>query len=362
VTGTRGKSTLTRFIAASLRESGLSVLGKTTGSKAVIILPDGKEEEIPRKGLPTILEEKKVLGQGASLGVKALVTELMSIRPESSFVESQRILRPQILVITNARLDHREEMGRTKPEIALSLASTIPPAATVFLPEEEFYPEFEGAADKVKAKIIRVKKNGTGEWGKSEGISPLFYFEENLRLALAVSEHLGVPKEVARRGIIKAEPDFGSLRIWEAELGTPPSPWLLVSAFAANDPESTGLILARLKERHFLSGKRLVGILNFRQDRGDRTLQWLSALERGYFSGFSKLFSVGAHVHALRMRRRSDLLPSLTPLAAKSAPAVMEKIGEGIPGGAVLVGIGNMAGLGAALVEHWAKIGRPYAP
>jgi len=353
---------VSRFIAASLRESGFSVLAKTTGSKPVIILPDGKEEEIERKGLPTILEEKKVLKRGASLGVQALVTELMSIQPESSFVESRRILRPHILVITNVRLDHREQMGLTKPEIARSLASAILPQATVFVPDEEFYPEFQSAADKVKAKIIRVKRNDTGEWGEPGGISAFFYFEENLRLALAVSKHLGVPKEAALQGIAKAEPDFGSLRIWEAELGTPPAPWLLVSAFAANDPESTGLILARIKNGLSLPGQRLVGILNFRQDRGDRTLQWINALEQGYFSGFHKLFFIGAHVHALRMKGGSNLLPAFTPITAKSPAAIMENIGQEVDGGAILVGIGNMGGLGAPLVEHWEKIGRPYEP
>lgn len=361
MTGTRGKSTVTRFITASLRESGFSVLGKATGSKPVIILPDGREEEIARKGLPTILEEKKVLRQGASLGVQALVTELMSIRPESSLVESQRILRPEILVITNVRLDHREEMGRTKPEIAQSLGSAIPEAATVFLPDEEFYPEFLRAAAKLKSKIILVKKRESGERGQFQEISSILFFEENVRLALAVSRHLGVPEEVALRGIAKAKPDFGSLKIWTAELGTPPVPWLLVSAFAANDPESTGLILARIKDELSVPGRKLIGVLNFRQDRGDRTVQWINALEQAYFRDFSRLFFTGAHLQALRTRRKLNSDPVLTPLTAKSPAAIMEEIGQEADG-AVLIGMGNMGGLGAALVEHWEKIGRPYEP
>jgi gamma-polyglutamate synthase len=361
VTGTRGKSTVTRFIAASLRESGFGVLAKTTGSKAVIVLPDGREEEIRRMGLPTILEEKKLLERGAELGVEALVTELMSFRPESSLVESQRILRPQILVITNVRLDHREEMGWTKPEIAQSLASAIPAGAAVFLPDEEFYPEFEEAAAKMKAKIIRVKKSGAGEGGLPRGVSPLLSFEENIRLALAVSGHVGVQREVAFSGILKAEPDFGSLRIWEAELGAPPAHWLFVSAFAANEPESTACVLDRLKDELPLSGRTLVGILNFREDRGDRTMQWLRAMERGYFRDFSRLFAVGGHVHTLKVRKGLSSRPPLIPLAAKSPAAIMQEVVADIRCGAVLVGMGNMGGLGEALVANWEKIGRPHA-
>ncbi len=36
---------MTRLIAACLREAGYSVLAKTTGSKPIIIFPDGEEKE-----------------------------------------------------------------------------------------------------------------------------------------------------------------------------------------------------------------------------------------------------------------------------------------------------------------------------
>ena len=303
-----------------------------------------------------------MLKKGAELGVEALVTELMSIRPESSLVESRRILGPQILVITNVRLDHRDEMGRTKPEIAHSLASAIPAAAAVFLPDEEFYPEFEEAAAKMNAKIVRVKKKGTGEGEPPRGISPHLSFEANIRLALSVSGHLGVQREAALRGILKAEPDFGSLKIWEAELGAPPAHWLLISVFAANEPESTGLVLDRLKKELPFSGRALVGILSFREDRGDRTLQWLRAAEQGYFRDFSRVFAVGGHVHTLRVRKGSSLFPPLIPLAAKSPAAIMREVVAEIRGRGVLIGMGNMGGLGEALVGNWEKTGRPYAP
>ena len=54
VAGTRGKSGVTRLIAAGLRASGAKVLAKTTGSKPVLILPDGSEREIARPGPASI--------------------------------------------------------------------------------------------------------------------------------------------------------------------------------------------------------------------------------------------------------------------------------------------------------------------
>ncbi|MBM3285322.1 MAG: poly-gamma-glutamate synthase PgsB, partial [Candidatus Aminicenantes bacterium] len=208
VTGTRGKSSVTRLVAAALREAHFSVLARTTGSKPVLLFPDGREEVIKRKGKPTILEAKKILRKASSLGADALVVEMMSIQPECLRVESRRIIRPHVLVVTNVRLDHREEQGRSKPEIASSLASAIPPRATVFLSEEELRPEFEAAAAKMNARIVGVAR---GFFGEAPGTdqTPWPGFEENIRLTLAVSDFLGIPREAAWRGIGRAQPDFG---------------------------------------------------------------------------------------------------------------------------------------------------------
>jgi poly-gamma-glutamate synthase PgsB/CapB len=350
VTGTRGKSTVTRMIAAALKEAGFPVLAKTTGSKPVLILPDGREEEVSRRGLPTILEQKRLVKKAAHVGVRAMVTEMMSIQPECLDAESRCLLQPQFLVLTNVRLDHREEMGRTKPGIAQSLSTAIRPGTTVFLMETERCPEFEAAAGRVGAKIITVENTAKGS-----------FFDEDSRLAAAVAAHLGVSEAVARRGISAAAVDFGSLKAWEAELGTPLATWTLVSAFAANEPESSRLILAHLQNKLAPNGRPLVGILNFRADRGDRTRQWLDAYEQGFFSGFRSVYVVGAHIHSPEIRRRIGRPPSFTPLPYRTPPAIMEKIAAMERAAPVLIGLGNIGGIGGALVEYWQKIGRPHA-
>ncbi len=351
MTGTRGKSTVTRLIAAALKEAGYPVLAKTTGSKPVLILPDGREQELIRRGPPAVLEQKKVLKMAADLGVGALVAEMMSIRPEFLAVESRRLLRPQILVVTNVRLDHREEMGRTKPEIARSLASAIPPETAVFIPEEEGHMEFERAAASVRARIIRVGMGGVSS-----------FFEQDKDLAEAVVAYLDVPGKTARRGFSFARPDFGRFQAWQADLGEPSAPWILVSAFAANEPESSRLVLASLREKIARGDRPLVGLLNFRRDRGDRTRQWLDAQKKGFFAGFRRVYVVGAHGHALRLQRRAGGVRVFTPLSGRSPSAIMDDIISLEGRGSVLIGLGNIGGVGGALVEHWQKIGRPYAP
>jgi len=56
VNGIRGKSTVTRLIAGVLREAGIQTLAKTTGSAAMVILPNGEELPIQRRSSPTIME------------------------------------------------------------------------------------------------------------------------------------------------------------------------------------------------------------------------------------------------------------------------------------------------------------------
>lgn len=360
MTGTRGKSTVTRLIAAALEEAGLSVLTKTTGSKPALLLPDGREEEVRRRGHPTILEQKRILKRAARLGVDAVVIEMMSIQPECARVESCRLVEPHLLVVTNVRLDHRPEQGWSKPAIARSLASSIPPRTHVFLLEEEQRPEFEAAAAKVRARIVVV---GRGHQGRAVEPEEKRWpgFEENIRLAGAVADFLGLPREVAGRGIRRAKPDFGSLKAWLVEYGNPPVPWILVSAFAANEPESTAAILACLKEKLPATSSARVGVLNFRADRGDRTLQWLKACRDGFLDDLDRLYIVGSHVHSLKVRKLARQNRKVIPLAFVSPQEVMARIVADDPDGATLVGMGNMGGLGEEFVNLWAEEGTPYA-
>ncbi|MEN6310332.1 MAG: Mur ligase family protein, partial [Acidobacteriota bacterium] len=210
VTGTRGKSGVTRLIAAGLRASGVRVLAKTTGSRPALILPDGTEEEIPRPGRPSIREQVRLVRRAASIGAEALVVELMSIGEECLRAESRRIVRPGLLALTNVRLDHLDEMGRCKEDIARTLAAAFPADAAVFLPAEEVYPVFRDRAARLGSRLEAV----AGGDARAEAALPFEEFEPNIRLALAVLASAGVGRDTALGGMRRAAPDFGSLRLW----------------------------------------------------------------------------------------------------------------------------------------------------
>lgn len=351
ITGTRGKSSVTRLTAAALRASGLKVAAKTTGSRPMLIFPDGREKEIRRAGLPSILEQKRVLRWAARLGADALVVEMMSIRAETLGAESRRILRPRILGITNVRLDHLDDMGRTKAAIAAAMSSAVPEDGIVFLPAADDDPSFRRAAEE-RGSTVRIVRGD----GAPEGF-PKLEFAENLRLALAISEEMGVERAAALRGMTAAAPDFGGVKIWT--LREARAAFACLSLFAANEPESTRAALTEALGRLAVSPAALVGLLNLRADRGDRTRQWLDALENGFFGDFDRLVFIGDHARALgrieRWSRRPR--PIVSALVSRNPEAIMAGIRPFLVNGSAVVGLGNMGGVGEALVEHWARLG-----
>ena len=360
VTGTRGKSSVTRLIAASLREDGFAVLARTTGSKPVVIFPDGEEKEIKRRGAPSILEGKNILKKGAEIQAQALVLELMSIHPECGYYESVQMFKPHILVITNVRLDHLAQTGTSKEDVARGFASSIPENGSVFIPQEEFFPVFKEVAERMSSTIIQIPGGSFTEYLQSKNNLPSFELEENIRLSLAVAEFLGIDKKVALQGMMKAQPDFGSLKTWTVDLGSPPRCWHLVSCFAANDPESTRLALSRLLEKKFFNRKEIIGLLNLRRDRGDRTLQWLKTLKEEAFPEIRKFFLIGNHAHALKSKLKLPGKAELFVSKPRGPQEIMAEIAEKVNADAVLIGMGNMEGAGKELVEYWENIGEPY--
>jgi len=359
VTGTRGKSSVVRLIAGALRESGMSVLAKTTGSRAALILPDGSERELRRRGLPSVLEQKRVVRTAARLKAKILITEMMSIREECLFAESRRLIRPGLLVLTNVRLDHLDLMGRSREEIAACLASAFPVQGTVIFLEEECLSIFERKGRALGTRLILARKNAMRNMDRTAAL-PYEESEANVRLALEAIRELGIGEETALRGMAKAAPDFGALRIWDVP-GTESGPAVsFVSAFATNDPGSSREALDRVMGKPSFSGRMFIGLLNLRDDRGDRTLQWAEALEAGVFDRLARVAVIGGQAWAFGRRlKKWGGWPEgrLVVFKERTPAAVSEGLLRLADGPAVVIGLGNIGGLGKGIVEHWERMG-----
>ena len=337
----------------------MNVLAKTTGSRAALVLPDGTEREVRRRGLPSVLEQKRIVRTAARLGARVLVTEMMSIGKECLSAESRRLIRPDILVLTNVRLDHLDLMGRNREEIAACLASAFPVQGTVILPEEECFPIFERKGRALGTRLILARKNVCGNMARTTAF-PQEEFEANVRLALEAARVLGVGDETALRGMAKAAPDFGALRIWDAP-GTAAGPVMsFVNAFAVNDPGSSREALDRIMDRPSLSGRAFIGLLNLREDRGDRTLQWAEALEMGDFDRLTRIAVIGGQARAFgrRLKKRAGWPEDRLVVLKERTPAtVFRNLLRLAAGPAVVIGLGNIGGMGKGIVEYWERTG-----
>jgi len=264
VNGTRGKSAVTRLIAAGLSAGGYKVFCKTTGTLPMTINPDGTETEIIRKGRANISEQIRILGKAAASGADILVIECMAVDPELQYVCEHRILKSDIGVITNARVDHIAEMGRTVEDVCTALCNTIPKNGVVFTADKNAYPIIEhyAQANNSKAVLSEIPPKAMCEEEM---------FPENMAQALSVCSYLGIDNITALEGMRHVKKDPYAVSCHRMKNGN-----IFVNAMSANDVESTELVLKRVRSKIEDQGDNLVILLNSRSDRGYRTAEMLS--------------------------------------------------------------------------------------
>jgi gamma-polyglutamate synthase len=271
VNGTRGKSSVTRLVAAGLRAGGLRVLAKTTGSSPRLIRADGSEELLKRRGPANIRENLGFLRAAAFAGADAVVVECMALRPDLQWTLEHRIIKSHIGVITNIRSDHEDIMGKGLGAVAKALAQTIPSHGTLVttVKNAALLREVGGCSSE---SALHLAPESLPE----EYLSPFPYevFTENVALALAVCQHCGVESATALEGMHRAGPDAGNARVHRFAWGN--KTVCFINAFAANDPDSTMLLWNRFTEEDAVT---TIVILNARADRRFRTMQLCRLLE-----------------------------------------------------------------------------------
>ena len=301
VNGIRGKSTVTRIIAGMMREAGLTTIAKSTGTFAAVINDDGVDEPIHRRGPATILEQIEVARKYVRPGVDALVIECMALKPEYQEVSERMIVRSNIGILTNVREDHQDVMGETLPEIARSLLSTCPFNGILITSDQN--PEILGVLQEVcdqrnTSLVIADPERVTDE--ENLGFDYIS-FKENVTIALSVADIVGIPRDVAIRGMIKADPDPGVLRMKELSIGGKKVTW--ANLFAVNDRES--MVAAMEKLVPYQTDNTLtVGILNNRSDRERRAIQFADVAVRDLV--FDRLVTFGAYEGLVTDRLKSN--------------------------------------------------------
>jgi len=346
VNGTRGKSSVTRLIAAGLRAGGVRTVAKTTGSAARYIRPDGSEEPIVRPGPANIREQLSVVSKARRDGARALVIECMALRPELQRLTEHRIVRSTIGVITNVRPDHLDVMGPTVDDVARALAGTVPRQGVLFTAEHHRLRPIAKVAEARHTKLHEVSDDAS-EPGIARGFRYVEH-QENVALALAVCEHLGVPPGVALAGMREATPDPGALTIYRiSERGRDIE---FVNAFAANDREST-LAVWRAIDPWSVPGRTVIVVVAMRADRPDRAFEFGEIVANDISADLFIL--AGGLTRAARNVAIGLGLPEekLLDLGACSADEILDKLVELTSERSIVIGIGNIGGVGGSLVS-----------
>lgn len=290
VNGIRGKSTVTRIIAGMLREAGLVAIAKSTGTAAAVINRRGVDEPIHRRGPATILEQIEITRKYVTPDVDALVIECMALKPEYQAISERMIVRSNIGVLTNVREDHQDVMGETLPEIARSLLSTCPWNGTLITSEQnvEILAIMREVATERGSELVVADPDCVtdDEIGRFDYIA----FKENVAIAIVISEMLGIDRDVAMRGMVRADPDPGVLRIKELAIGGKHVTW--ANLFAVNDRESMVAAMEKLVP-YITDQTTSVGILNNRADRQRRAMQFADVGVRDL--SFDRLVTFGAY-------------------------------------------------------------------
>jgi poly-gamma-glutamate synthase PgsB/CapB len=345
VNGTRGKSSVTRLIAAGLRAGGLRVVAKVTGTRPRFIVGDREEHPVRRLGKANIAEELRIVRLAQERKAEALVIECMALVPHYQELERRMLIRPTHGVITNVRADHLDVMGPTVTDVGEALSSTIPRPGRFFTAER-------GAQQQTLRR--RVPEGTTMTVADPSAVSDdemagFSYIEhkENVALALAVCDDLGVERKAALAGMKRSLPDSGVMRIIRVrDRGRAID---LVNTLAANDPDSIGMLWQMMSGRY----EARVVLVNCRRDRQERSRQ-LAELVAGW--DCSMIVATGGLPQVFIRRGLEVGIPKvkMVDLGDERAPAeVYEKLHGLVPERAMVFATGNTVGYGESLVAYF---------
>lgn len=357
VNGTRGKSSVTRLIAAGLREAGIRTLAKVTGTEPKIIYPDATEKPIFRfqeKG--NIIEQIYVFKEAERVGAEAVVIECMALKANLQKISAQKLINPTLAVITNIRADHLDIMGPSVGDVARAIFLTIPKDSLVATAEKEFLSSMKIMAAKINTEVISAKDTATIT---DEMMRDFKYLEhrENVALALAACKQLGVSEEVALKGMHKCEPDPGVLRTFKIYRENKYIEF--INALATNDPNSLMIIWHRMLKQIAKDQLKIV-LINSRKDRYSRSQQLAELI-------CHELYSTAIVVGDATNRIVSSLSRCgigknrVINMGVTDPESVFEKVLSLTKKSSVVFAIGNIAdkhGLGRGIVEYFKERSR----
>jgi poly-gamma-glutamate synthase PgsB/CapB len=282
----------------------------------------------------------------------------MALQPLLQSIAEHRMVRSTVGVITNCREDHLDVMGPEPVNVAEALCGTVPRGKPIVTAEQRFIDVVESAAKTMEAPLCAISEKDLANITDEE-MTAFGYYEhrDNVAVALRVAELCGVSREEAMKGMHQVEPDDGALRVFQVPFFG--RDITFVHGFAANDHESSEQIW-NLSSKCFSEYKQRMVVLNVRADRPDRSKRlgqsiptWRPHVDHVILTG------TGIPIAARELMQAGFPPGSVTFAEDHTAREVFEEILNPVAQKALVVGIGNVADPGLALVTLFRNRGTP---
>ena len=258
VTGSRGKSSIVRFLHAALCDAGLQTYARITGVQPRQLGPQ-KTRSISRSSGAHVGEMRWWLGSLPDT-VQAIVLENSAITPDLQGLAGQW-LRPHLTILANVLPDHQEAWGPTCAGAARVLTAGIPRENPVVLPVDL-------QSDHYLLKLLE-QRQCVVTFANPLSVTDAGFQAINMGLALAALELLGFATAPALQSMRNLHADKYDFKVIEYEGAE------LAMAFSVNDISSKRALFRSLSGPE--EETRL--IYNHRKDRPGRFgsfLDWLN--------------------------------------------------------------------------------------
>ena len=349
VNGTRGKSSVTRLIAAGLRAGGKRTFAKTTGTAPRVIDSKGIDRIIHRLRKPSIGEQVRLLKYFSNEKPDVVVMECMAVQPQYQWISEHQMVKSDIGVITNARPDHLDEMGPTEEDVVKSLCNSIPVSGVLVTAEQKHKNIIKKVTYDNNSDFILSDENSLS----NEYIDNFSYIEhpQNIAIALDVCEKLGVDREIAIGGMHQVQPDLGALIVWK--LNGQKGSLQFVNGMAANDPVSTLQIWKFVIDRYPTKSATAV-FFNSRDDRPMRTKQMLELTFEEIRPEYLIVRGDKIEAKINKLKHHSPETIVIIFSIDEKADAVSKAILK-LPDDSLIYAIGNQVGVGQEILEDLAR-------
>lgn len=346
VNGTRGKSSVTRLLAAGLGAEGKVVIAKTTGTLARVIVPNQSELSVFRPLGANVKEQIRIVRFAAERKADILVVECMALQPYLQWLSEKAFVRATHGVITNARPDHLDVMGPSGDDVARALCGMMPRKARCYTAERERVEVLRGAAADRETELSTIEGADVEALSEADLAGFRHYAHpENVALALRICTDLGVDREAALEGMRNGRADPGALTFHEVDFFG--RAIVFANAFAANDPVSSEQIWNLCLER--FPEHRPLCVVNCRADRADRSRQLGEAIPS--WAKIGPIMAVGTGTEFLRRALGDYDSERVQTVESEDPREVFECIVEAVGRKTLVVGLGNIGGVGLELVR-----------